>query len=198
MERELPEPRPVTRRTLLRRGSGALAGMSTLAGCTEEIGEEFPAEREVPVAEFAPDPPIHEKTDVLAEGITMLADADVTDPDEFETTLIEHGIEIESVEREFEILTIEYRSAVQQGILDDIGLIAGAYAALVAAEYDTTALDITIFDADSSSFGIAEITTDIAEQYNADELSAKEYGELVAETIESDRRPPDIDAEPDE
>lgn len=195
-----PGPSSRSRRAVLRRGAIALAGMASLAGCVEEMGEEFPPNTKTPVSERVPELPVTEKTDKLEEGITAMADEGIDDPESFGTAIEEYGIEVESVEVEFDVLTIEYINTelYEYGNIQDVAPIAGAYAALIDSGYGATALEITILDAAASSFGAAEIGTGLAEQYISGEFTAKEYGELVAETIESKRHPPDVGATPDE
>lgn len=188
-----------TRRRVLVRGGLCLAGVASLTGCVEEIGEEFPPNTETPVSELTPELPVTEKTDVLEEGITALDGEEIDDPSAFVAAIEEYGIEVEGAEEEFSALTIEFISSrqVDAGKLHGIAPIAGAYAALVNSGYESEFLEITILDPDSSSFGAAEIDTELAEQYNVGELTAKEYGELVAGTIESGRHPPDVGATPE-
>lgn len=190
----------VTRRRLLRRGGVGLAATVALAGCTEEIGEELPPTEEEPVSERVPDLPVTERTEILEAGISAFEGVEIADTDAFKEELDEYGVAIESVEEELEVLTVEYVEQDRRtaGVLHNVGPIAGAYASLLEAEYDAEALEITILDPDSTTFGAAEIETIIAEEYNRDELTAKEYGELVSGTIETRRLPPDVEPQPNE
>ena len=190
----------ITRRRLLRRGGVGLTAALGLAGCTEEIGEEFPPTEKEPVSEHVPELPVTERTEVLEEGISAFEGVEIADTDALEEELERYGVAIESVEKELEVLTLEYveQDRREAGILDNVGPIAGAYASLLEAGYDAEALEITILDPDSTTFGAAEIETPIVERYNRDELTAKEYGELVAETIETRRLSPDVEPKPNE
>lgn len=190
----------VTRRRLLRRGGVGLAGAVTLAGCTEEIGEELPPSDEEPLSERIPELPVTERTEVLEKGIVAFEGVDVPDMETFEEELVEYGLAIESVEEELEVLTVEYveQGRRDAGVLDNLGPIAGAYASLLEADFESEAAEITVLDPDSTTFGAAEIETPIAEEYNRDELTAKEYGELVAGTIETRRLSPDVEPQPNE
>lgn len=187
-----------SRRNLLRLGGVAVA--TALAGCTEDIGEEFPPNTHWPAAELVPSLPVREQTEVLADGIEALSTAQIPDEATFETTVEEYGLSVEAIERTREVLTVDYvnNDRYASGTLHDVGLIAGAYAALIAAGYDSVALGITILDPAPASFGSASIETEWTRQYNEGRLSAAEYGELVATTIESMRRPPDVGVSPDE
>lgn len=187
---------PLNRRRLLQ--LGGLGGMLLLSGCTEDVGEELPPNREWPVAELKPKLPVEEQSEVLEERIEAMADAEITDEDEFAGAFDDYALEVESVEREREILTIEYVNAepYAEGNLHDIGPIAGAFAALLESGYDAIALGITVLDAAPASFGSASIDAEWAEEYNNGELTAKEYGELVAGTVESKRHPPEVGISP--
>lgn len=171
-----------------------------MAGCTEDIGEEFPPAEEEPVSELRPDLPVTERTEVLEEGIVAFEGVDVPDIETLEAELEEYGVAIESVEEELEVLTVEYveQDRRNAGVLDNLGPIAGAYASFVDAGFEGEALELTILDPDSTTFGAAEIETIIIDRYNRGELTAKEYGELVAGTIETRRLPPDVEPKPNE
>lgn len=190
----------LTRRRLLRRGGAGLAATAALAGCTEEIGEELPPTEKLPVSERVPDLPVTEQTEVLKEGIVAFEGVEVDGTDAFEEELDRYGVAIEAVEEEFEVLTVEYveQDHRDAGVLHNVGPIAGAYASLLEADFESEAAEITILDPESTTFGAAEIETPIAERYNRDELTAKEYGELVAATIETRRLAPDVEAKPNE
>lgn len=188
----------VPRRRLLR-WSG-LTGLVALSGCTEDVGEELPANQKWPTSELTPDLPVKEQTGVLEDRIDELAATEITDVDEFAAAFDDYALEVESVDREQEVLTVEYINTelYAEGNLHDIGPIAGAFAALIDSGYDVLGLGITVLDAAPASFGAAEIETGWADAYNTGELSATEYGELVAETIESKRHPPEVGISPRE
>lgn len=187
-----------TRRRLLQ--LSGVAGLFLLSGCIEDIGEEFPANTKWPTAELKPELPVKERTAVLEERIEEMADAEITDEDEFAAAFDDYALEVESVEREQDVLSIEYVNTklYSEGNLHDIGPIAGAFAALLDDGYDVFALGITVLDAAPASFGSASVEAEWAEAYNAGDLSAKEYGELVATTVESKRHPPEVGVSPRE
>jgi hypothetical protein len=198
MDRSPSAKRGPTRRALLR-GGLSLTGVAALGGCVEEIGEEFPPNAKTPVSERVPELPVRERTEVLEEGIMALSSEEITDLESFADAIEDHGVEVKEVAEELEVMTVEFVSSrrVDAGKLDGIGPIAGAFAALIASGFETTALEITILDPESTSFGAATAETTWAERYDAGRLTAKEYGELVASTIESKRHPPDVGATPD-
>nr|WP_277410193.1 twin-arginine translocation signal domain-containing protein [Natrinema longum] len=188
----------MSRRQFLQAGS--LAGAVALAGCIEEMGTEFPENEEWPVSEYVPALPVEERRSILEERIPELAATDVTDPEGLASTLEEYEMAVESVERERDVLTLEYVNTDRhdEGNVHDVALIAGGYAALVDTGYDAVALGATILDDAPASYGSATVETPLATAYNDGDLTAAEYGELVVSTIESQRYEPAVDVSPDE
>ncbi|SEQ36327.1 hypothetical protein [Natrinema salaciae] len=187
-----------TRRRLLQ--SGAVAATLGLAGCIEEMGTEFPENEEWPTAEYVPALPVEERSAIAEERIPELAGAAITDPETLASTLEEYDMTVESVERERDVLSLEYVNTdrYDEGNVHDVSLIAGGYAALVDAGYDAVALGATILDDAPASYGSATVETPLAREYNEGALTAAEYGELVVSTIESQRYEPEVDVSPKE
>ncbi|ELZ14821.1 hypothetical protein C478_06321 [Natrinema thermotolerans DSM 11552] len=200
MDRDATETggRTRTRRRFLR--AGTVAATAALAGCIEEMGTEFPTNEKWPISEYVPSLPVAERSAILEERIPELAGADITDPEGLAATLEEYDVAVESIERERDVLTLEYVNTDRhdEGNVHDVALLAGGYAALIDAGYDTVALGATILDDAPASYGSATVETTYAEEYNAGELTAAEYGELVVSTIESQRYEPGVDVSPDE
>lgn len=171
-----------------------------LSGCTSDVGDELPPNSKRPVSEYVPELPVTQRTSVMAERIRTTADAGIETPEDLEGALDEYSLDIEAVGRERDVLTLEYVTTERhrQGAAHDVGLVAGAYASLVDAGIDTVAMDVTILDDAPASFGAAAIDTAWAERFNAGELTAGEYGELVGTTIETKRDSPDVAVEPSE
>lgn len=199
MERRRVAGEATSRRSLLLRGGAAIAGTLALAGCTEDVGEEFPANEHWPSADLVPDLPVRERTEVLESGIEELSDADVADAEGFVAILEERDLRFESVERVVEGLHLEYveTDSERRGTLRVVALVAGAYAALVAGGFEGRGLELVFLEANGSTIGLAEVATERAVAFNEGALSASEYGELVAGTIETRRKPPDPDVAPD-
>ncbi|MFC6769677.1 hypothetical protein [Natrinema soli] len=187
-----------TRRRFLQ--GGAVVAAVGLAGCIEEMGTEFPQNTEWPVSEHVPGLPVEERSAILEERIPELASAEIADPDGLASTLEEYEMTVESVERDRDVLTLEYVNTDRddEGNIHDVALLAGGYAALIDAGYDAVALDATILDDAPASYGSATVETPHAEEYNAGVLTAAEYGELVVSTIESRRYEPAVDVAPEE
>lgn len=185
---------------MLRRGGAALAGAVGLAGCTEDVGEELPPNEHWPTAELVPELPVKQRKDALKTGIEELSAAGIDGVDGFVAALEERGIELESVEEVAEQLSLEYveTAPARNGTFEVVGLVAGGYAALVAAGFEARGLELVFFEADGSALGIAEARTEWAVAFNEGDLSAGEFGELVAGTIESRREPPEPDVTPAE
>lgn len=200
MDRSAPkrEHQSVTRRRLLQ--AGAVAAVGGLAGCIEEMGAEFPENKEWPTAEYVPDLPVAERSTILEDRIPELAAAEITDPDGLASTLEEYEMAVETIDRERDVLTLEYVNTDRrdEGNVHDVALLAGGYAALVGTGYNVVALGATILDDAPASYGLVTVETAHAVAYNAGELTAAEYGELVVSTIESQRYDPDVDVSPAE
>ena len=176
------------RRTLLRRA--AAGGLLLSAGCAEreEPREETAtvAKNQTPVSDRVPDLPVEERSEELAAVIEDAAAADVDSEEAFEAALDELGIEVEHLGPESDaVLALEY-AASSDGVLDDVGRVAGAYAAYVAGGDPEPELAATMLDADGSSFGTFHAYVDWAAAYNAGERSAAEYGEMVVGTVETE------------
>ncbi|MFP9192947.1 hypothetical protein [Natronosalvus vescus] len=194
---------PGDRTRISRRGAlrlGGLASAALLAGCTEEVGQELPPNTKWPTTDLSPELPVRERTDILAERIEEMADEDIDDVEAFAAAFDEYALEVEAVEQVSDVLSIEYVNTLlyEEGNLHDVAPIAGAYAALIENGNDFAALAITILDAAPASFGSATVETDWAARFNAGDLSAAEYGELVATTVESKRHPPEVGVSPEE
>lgn len=188
----------LSRRRLL--GVGGLVGLASLSGCTRDVVEEFPKNTKWPVSETIPELPVLERSDVLEDGIEAMSDENVETLEKFSATLEEKGLQIERVEELRDVLSMEYVSHVRasEGTYHDIAMVAGAYAGLVQHGYDVYALALTIHPAEASSYGSWTVETRVAKRYNAGELTAAEYGELVAKTLESTRTPPEVGVKPEE
>lgn len=189
--------RSLPRRRLL--GIAGTIASAALAGCTEDVGEEFPPNTETPVSSFVPDLPVTKRTDVVADGIEGTADEEIANEDDLAAALEEYPLEIHAIERTADVLSVEYVSGglYEEGVLQDVGPVAGAYAALVGAGDDSTLLEVTILDTAPDSFGSAEIEAAWAERFDQGTYSTIEYAELVVSAIESHRHPPEIDASPE-
>lgn len=176
------------RRALLRRA--AAGGLLLSAGCAEreEPREETAtvAEHQTPVSDRVPDLPVKERSEELATVIEDAAAATVDSQESFEAALDEFGVEVEHLGPESDaVLALEY-AASPEGVLDDIGRVAGAYAAYVEGGDPEPELAATMLDAAGASFGTFHVYVDWAAAYNAGERSAAEYGEMVVGTLETE------------
>lgn len=187
-----------SRRSVLR--SAAIGATLALSGCTEEIGSEFPPEAHQPISELLPDLPVEERTNVWEERITTAVALEIDGLDAFAGAFDEFNIDVEAVDRVNDVVVIGYINTDRyaEGNVHDVATLAGGYAALLDAGYDAEALGITILDDAPASYGTATVETRWAEAFNAGELTAAEYGELVETTIESRRRSPDVEVDPEE
>ncbi|ADB60606.1 hypothetical protein Htur_1721 [Haloterrigena turkmenica DSM 5511] len=186
-----------SRRRLLQ--TSAVAATVGLAGCIEEMGTEFPQNTEWPVSERVPDLPVRERIEIVEERIHELAEEDIAGPDELVSALEEYDLTVESIERDRDVLALEYVNTDRddEGDLHDVGLLAGGYAALIDGGFEAAALGATILDDAPASYGSATVETPWAVEYNHGELTAAEYGEHVAGTIESQRYEPEVGVDPE-
>ena len=205
----------MNRRTLLKRGGIGVAALGTLSGCTEETLEEAetnPTFMEN-VSEEEVDLPVDQRIEVVEDGILRAEDAEIEDTDGLEAYLEEQGLPVEDLSEEetvveelpeietedvdvitndehgeLPILSLEYRrpDAIETGALDDMGVVAGGYAALVEAGIDAELLEATVVDADGAPFGSFDVLTPWAEEYVDDVITAREYGHKVWMTAMSE------------
>lgn len=190
------EERPYSRRDALRLGAAALATLA--AGCTRDVGEELPPNEKSPTTGFVPELSVHQQEDVLRDRVSAVAAEDVGDLDEFEAAIEATGLSVESLERERDVVTVEYvdENLYADGVLPGVAGIAGGYAALVDSGDESVALELTILDAAPDAFGSADVEREWALKYNRGELTAAEYGQLAASTIETHREPPEVGVSP--
>lgn len=135
-----------------------------------------------------PELPIHEKSELLAERIAEANRAEIGDLEVFEQALVDREVEVEHVGQEDAILELEHVAIdqVESGVLSAVGIVAGAYAALVRGGHEVRELDGTILDADGREFGSYHVLTEWAEAYEGGDRSAEEYGEMVGATLETE------------
>lgn len=187
-----------SRRRML--GVGGVVGLTFLSGCTREVVEEFPKNTKWPISELSPDLPVHERSDVYEERIHAMSDANIESVEGFASALEAVELEVKSVEEDRDVLSIELQTTVraEAGVLNDLAMIAGAYAVLVESGYDAYALAASFIPPGASSYGSASIESKLAKRFNTDELTASEYGELVSKTLESHRTRPEVGVDPNE
>lgn len=184
----------MNRRTFVLRAGAFAGGLAALSGCTDttlEESESQPPPLEERFDAAAVDLPVSTESDIAAEGIERAAGADVESVEAFEAYLREQEVAVESVEPKKEegeaLLSVEYvhGDAVERGLLYDLGIVAGGYAALVDAGVDAEKLKATLLDPGGRKFGEYEIPTDYAERYNAGEITAEEYARLASKKLTS-------------
>lgn len=181
------------RRQFVRKGTLAVVGAAAVAGCAEDAADlgpsPTPAKEKTPVGDDLPDLPVKEKSDELAAKIEAIHGEDIGDPTELAETLRSEGVTEADVTEESEggYLSLEYVGEVteEEGLVADVGTVAGAYAALVDAGFDGEALEVTVLDGEGRETGSYQIPTRWATEYNEGRVSAKEYGEMVVGTMET-------------
>lgn len=180
------------RRQFLSRGVLFL-GVATLSGCTEKRLSE--AEREPALLDGIEreevDLPVEQRLEVAEKGIERAADEEFADLDEFEAYLAEADVDVEKLADEEEagepIVTLEavFEQTSEEGFMHHLGIVAGGYAALVAGGHENEKLKASLLDEESQLFGEYEVRRHWAEEYNGEELTAKEYANEIAVTAKS-------------
>lgn len=199
-----PQSRPIaTTSGLSRRGfvrTGGVVGLAALAGCTEDVGSELPMNRAWPISGVVPSLPFETRAERFDARVEEASAEAIDDVNDF-TAVVQNRVSgLDSIEEDRDVLAIEYVTDVDRtdGVGHDVAAIAGAYAALIEAGYESFALATTIREAPSGPVGSAVVYTEWAVAYNEGRYDTGEYRELVWTTIESTRHPPAIEVEPDE
>lgn len=181
------------RRTLLR----SVAGVPALVAASGCLKEEIEAAEEVPeplsdrVSPEELDLPVRQRYAVAGAAIERAATAGFEDLAGFEAYLAERDVSVETLEAAAAagqpIIELEYAvpEQTERGVLDRLGLVAGGFAALVAAGHESERLEATLLDDDGRTFGAFDVERAWAEAYDAGELTAREYAGEVASTAET-------------
>jgi hypothetical protein len=119
------------------------------------------------------------------EGIIEVPMEEVDE--EAEEPVVDEG-DVEEGPVEVPIVELEYviEEQVEEGAVHTIGIVAGAYAALIEAGHDSELLEATVLNPADAPFGLYEIETTWAEEYNAGEISAAEYADEILVTVETE------------
>lgn len=183
----------MNRRTFLKSGV-AVGTLVALSGCTNQTLKQGKSQAK-PFGELYHHEevrlPVEQKFEHVEEGVHRAEDAEVETPDDFEAYLKEQGFAVEDVSESVvdgeTVLSLEYTAADrrERGRAFELGVVAGAYAALVDAGFDGEELDVTLLDPDGEKFGEFVVTTSAAEHYNEGETSAATYGKEAVKELES-------------
>lgn len=86
------------------------------------------------------------------------------------------------------IIELEYvlEERAEEGAVHTLGLVAGGYAALLEAGHGSELLEATVLNPSHEPFGSYDIERTWAEEYNAGEISAAEYGDEVLTTMQTE------------
>lgn len=167
------------------------ASLAATGGCIERELEE--ANREPPFVEDRVRPeeidlPVGQRLAVAERAVERAAEAGIEDPDGLGSYLDEEGVAVERVgEAELHgvpVVELEYDpgDASDRGLMHHLGLAAGGFAALVAAGHDAESLEATIVDGAGRPFGEYRVERRWAEEYDAGEMTAREYANEVSVT----------------
>lgn len=178
----------MNRRDFLTRGAVAVGSIAALSGCTEETleqAEKNPLPIDEAVAEEEIDLPVDQRLEAAGEGIDRAEDAEIESVDDLETYLVEQGVQVEALEEKeaagLPIVSLEYvdEEVIERGMMHNLGIVAGGYAALVAADHDSEKLEASLLAPDGETFGEYTIESEWAEEYDDGEITAREYANDV-------------------
>lgn len=178
------------RRVLASLATGSIAAV---AGCTYERDVNYedrpgPVEKEYPIGHLLPDLPVHEHVEDVETGIETGLETEVSDRESFGTALEDEDIAVESVAREDRFLLLEFTAdAPEVGILEDIGVVAGAFVQYVRSVDDPGRLEGTLLDSGGDPFGVFDVLIKWALEFDEGELPLEAYAELVMGTLETKR-----------
>lgn len=183
----------MNRRTFLRNGV-TVGCLVALSGCTNQTLKEGKSQAE-PFDELYDeekvDLPVQQKLEDVEQGVLLAKDAEIGTLDDFKTYLEEGGLAVEDVSEDVvegeTILSVEYvvNEEMERGRALEVGIVAGAYAALIDAEFDSEELDATLLDPDGKESGEFTIRTEAAEHYNEGKTSAQTYGKEAMKELHS-------------
>ena len=181
-------------------GSGAptrravlTAVAAALAGCTVEYDEGYeerpdPVEEHIPVDGIRPDLPVREFSDEYEAGIEAGLGASVDDLASYGAALESAGLDVERLERDGNYLSLVYvASPPENGVLRDVGFVAGAYVPYVLATDEPPTLDGTILETEGVDFGALTAYVNWVRAFNTGEESLAIYGERVFATLKTKR-----------
>lgn len=179
------------RRTVMRRGGAAVVGTLPLAGCTTDALSA--AERPPPPLERHGvenlDLPVTQPLAVAAAGIERGRTAGVDSPEALVTAVESEGLHVSEVGRATSagesLLSLEYAPAggSSRGLMGHLGVVAGAYTALVDAVDGPRTFEATVTD--GVPVGTYEIERRWAESYLDGTATVREYAADVVRTLET-------------
>lgn len=180
--------------------AAAAAAVAALAGCSEEedvTHEEVPepVEERRPLHHRLPDLPVHQHLETVEAGVEEGLAADVDDEESLREALEGRDVAVEALERDGRFLLLEYvADAPGAGVLEDVGLVAGAFVPYAVGSDDPGRLEATLLQADGSPFGSYDALVTWALSHEEGELPLGAYAELVVATLETEREVP-VEAE---
>ena len=142
-------------------------------------------QRQTPTSRLVPSLPVTEVKSIAASGVESAPES-VDGLDAFESAIDERGVDVvDSTEYEtFVSLTQAIDSFADEGVARSLGVVSGTYAAYVDATDEPGPLSVTL-EHEGSTMGEYAVAAEWAEEYLADETTAKEYGEKVLGTVKT-------------
>lgn len=180
------------RRAFLTR-TGLVAGVAATSGCTTHALEK--AERKPPLFEGVDkadlDLPVTQRLGIAGAAVERVARVSVPDLAAFEAALERHGVAVERLsETEVAgspVVSLEHAvdEAADGGFVERLGVVAGGYAALVAAADPGERLSVSVAAPDGEQFGAYEVRRRWADAYDEGTYSARKYAHEVVVTAKS-------------
>jgi hypothetical protein len=104
--------------------------------------------------------------------------------EESEVEVVDEG-DVEERLVEAPIVELEYvlEEQTEEGAVQSLGIVAGGYAALLEAGHEAKLLEAIVLNPEEDPFGSYEIKAAWAEEHNAGEISAAEYGDKILTTV---------------
>ncbi|MFC5970701.1 hypothetical protein ACFPYI_05080 [Halomarina salina] len=142
-------------------------------------------QRQTPTSRLVPSLPVPEVKSIAESGVESAPDS-VDGFDSFAAALDERGVDVvDGSEYEtFVSLTQAVDSFADEGVARSLGVVAGTYATYVEAVDEPGPLSVTL-EHEESTMGEYAVAVEWAEEYLADETTAKEYGEKVLGTVKT-------------
>ena len=155
-------------------GGGGGGGGSTPTAEEDPSIENTPQATEVPINTPAATPTVSGQSDAYYEALIR-------------TALQQEAVSVSSVQSEGSTVQLTYTTfqTTEEGIAEEIGIIAGAYAYAVGDGWDKAQMQVTVQGADGSTIGSYNIQRSRAQQYIDGEITAEEYALEVLQTLET-------------
>lgn len=124
---------------------------------------------------------IEEETDSEADQETLQA----AGPLVLESTLVDNGIMVDTVEEQGDVLYVEYTTfeSTEEALAGEIGAVSGAYAGISGEGYQSDRMEVSIRGANGDEIGTFHVDSDDARAYYNGEITDEQYFDIVLNTL---------------